>query len=942
MAQASSFEQPELTATAAGEQYVLVADATSGVVLVDDEDRFQLVRSPGVDDVAAGQHAFTLADGTLTAYGRSGGRVWQTDAVSGPTEIVADPTDDRLLVATKTGTLVTLDGATGDERDRRPLPHADAPDDPKIAAYDGRTLVANWSSFTLVGEATVERLPGAVRAAGLVGETAVVGLKNGSLVGYAGDEQLWRIDETTDWLATAGRDRLACVMGSETEAIDPDGTRRPVPAVPADGSHVVSADGRLLCQIDDDTARVFRATGDPASAVSLESPAQLPDGTSSARLTIHNDGESLAEVTGRITGEKIDLVERTVNVGLPAGDQQLIDVGIRSTDGETARFQLVENDHTLAETTSQIVEPDRTAVVEAEPVAVENDRLVVRVTVHNEGDTPIDGGDVAGESFDVVAPGESVVVTAEVTPPVDRLQVSLAARDDRSVEVGVGTRLTSVAVESGPDGFVDVRVTNHAPCQASDDLRVSGVPTPEQTLTRQVEVAEHGVFVWTIPSLGGGHRVIDAATTTDEDRLETNPGTVGRRRQSPRPASDTGMQSPRQSPPASETKPQSVSEPEPQSASETQPPSDTGAQSPRQSQSASETKPQSVSEPQSPGGETADTRREKSQSGDDPKKPTDDQPVSVERRLETREPTAGETFRERVSVSNDGTEPKSVHIRLDPGELETETTVPPDGEASGERTLVAYDDCTLPPPEVTVGDATITGETAEIEATPGDVTPYVWWTREDGEPYLAVAVSATPGHRGRVNSIEVGGRELGVAAAVSDGETVREAVALPRAPNDETMLATLRCVIDGDSRVLETLCPYLPDVPVVDPVAGLSTAVTAGSAVSDGTGTVYVRIQNDGDRAVDDLQIEAAGGGIDDRWYEPTGVETLEPGEAIEQKLPISTDDAELTATLRLAGGTIRVTGPADPTTDATEAYTVTEPDRATVPQLPSLLVTNR
>ena len=978
MAEASSFEQSGVSASAAGTEFVLLASPSGGVELVDHEDHFRLVRGETVTDVAAGSHAYTLTDGEITAYARTGGRLWTNGSITAPAGITADATDGRLLVRTADGELVTLADQTGDEIGRRRLPHADAPDEPTVVAHDGRTLIANWSSFTLLGEGepVERRLNGAVRAAGLVGQTAVLGLKDGSLVAYTDGAQTWEVTEQTSWLAPVGRDRLFCVTKQGLVGFDEAGERRPVPAVPASGTHAATADGRLVCHVAGGTARVFHATGDPASAVSLELPAEIPRGVSSVELTVSNTGDSLADTTGRFRGTGIEVASREVDAGLQPGAERRLELGVDSIEDDEATIALVDGEQTVASATARVVEPEEAVAVEAQPVEADGQTVTVRVSVENDGDTPIAGGDAAGERFGQLAAGESVTRDVRLTAPVDRIRVSLADAEDRSIELGIGSRLASVSVEPGPEGYVEATVRNDAPCPLEDELVVSGVPTPEETVTRQIEVARNGKYVWSLPSLAGGRREISAQTTTDRDRCETDPGSVDRPTQpsvansgadefqAATPRAEGGSTSDRSATPDSsadseqptvDVRPdadRSQSDREPDDATLETPGGsahDTGRGTTADARHGTADATDSQPADDANRGTTADASSgpadgvghgTTSETADDASRGTGDDAggVSVERRLETRTPTVGQTFRERIRVENRDTERKPVRIRANPGGLDSETTVPPNGAMSGERALVAYEDATLPPPQVSLDEETVTGESEQIRTDAAPLTLYVWWTGD--EPAVAVAAAAE-GVESRINSVEVAGREAAVAATVPAGETVRQGVEISAAPTAETVVATVRCVIDGEPTVIETLCPSLPDVPITDPMAGLAVAVTDGSSVSDGTGTVYLRVTNEGPQPVGGFRLAADGSGIDEAWYEPTEVASLAPGESVEQKLPISTDEPELAASLRLVDtesgerlGTIELTGPAE----SSEQLTVTGPEQGRLPEFPPLV----
>lgn len=1010
MAAATSFEQPGVTASAAGDDYVVLASSTGGVTLIDDAGHHELVRSERADDVAAGRNVYTLTASTVTAYERSGTELWTKSGIDEPVAITADPTVSRLYVRTAAEELVTL-AADGSRLDRRAVPHADAPDEPKLSAFGGRVVVGNWSSVSVwtadessdsfkQGDSFEGRVTGAISAVGLVGETAVIALKDGSVHGYADGESQWDHDWGVDWLAPVGTSRLLCRTPEGIAAIDADGGRRGVTGVPTEGSHVVSADGRLLCHVADETARVFHAAGDPTAGVEMHVVGDsLSPHARELRVEITNTGESLVEVTATPRGEGLTLADREVAVSLPPGESRSVALGVRSIDGETATVTLADDETTLASASVPVVEPDRTATVEAEPIESDGETVTLGVTVTNDGDSPLAGGSVAGVEFGRLTPGESVTVEPRVTPPTDRVRVTIEGADDRTVAVSVPSRLVEVSVTEGPEGFVDCAVQNRLSCPLHDRLSVTGVPAPGRTVSREVEVAGNGRVVWTLPSVAGGEREITARTSSDSVSRSFDPGLVdavatarreaersggtesgqaasgratGSRQTAGRTTDDRtdGERNGRPTDGAS-GRPTDGRRTERQASGESvgnerrtdverasggrvdeDAVGDERIDDERNTQTDGESRPEETAEASQPVVDARDAGDEPERANefghasseserDDP--PLENPDITVERRVETSAPDAGATFRERIRVENDGTVPRDVTIEADPGELQVGVTAPPGDAAVGERHLVAYESGELPPVQVTANETTVTSDPTQITVTEPPITPYVWWRVSDGTPRLAVALAVAAGHTGRLNSVELGGREFSASSPFEGPTVVRTVIDLPTEPPPGTAPVTLRGVIDGEPRVIETLVSHRPDEPVIDPVEKLTAELSSDSSLANGAGTLYLEVTNDGDRAVSELTLSAAGDGLETNWYDPETV-TLEPGERADHRLPIAADSAlDLTVTLTIGdreAGTVTLSGPADPDRDTQPADVIdcVGPSGESLPSFPQFL----
>ncbi|MEZ3115897.1 hypothetical protein RYH80_08195 [Halobaculum sp. MBLA0147] len=533
LAQVDSFEQAAPAAAAAGTDTVAVAGRDGDVVLVDGEGHFTLQRADAVADVAVGGQVYTLADGAVTAFGTNGTRLWTAAEIDEPVGLAADPVGGTVLVRTADEAFVRVRGDSGTTVGRDPVPGAELPRDPHVAVYDGLRAVGRWSSLFVTdedGEAWGEgavSLDGAVADVGIVDETVVVALRDGSVAGYADGECRWERDGDVDWIADAGDGHLWVRDGERVVAIAPDGGGETVESVPHTGSHVVSVDGTVACRVADGTATVSHAVEDPAEELRLSVPdAPVPETADTVSVVVENGGDATVDRTVAVTGTGVTVGAEPFSLALEPGARQRVTVGVAEVADDTVSLGLVVDDERVAETTVETVDPDRTPTVTGTAVALVDGQVRVEVRLRNETETPVEAWQVGGVDGGAVQPGGERSVEATFAPPVTDPTVALAPFPDTRLDLDVPARPVSLALETDGDGYLTVRATATVDCPVRTELVVGGVPTPDDTVAREVEIPADGTVVWTLPSVAAGRRRVTVESDTATQQTTCDPGVV--------------------------------------------------------------------------------------------------------------------------------------------------------------------------------------------------------------------------------------------------------------------------------------------------------------------------------------------------------------------------------------------------------------------------------
>lgn len=693
-ARQSAFEHGPVAAAAAAADGVVLAEDDGRVRYVDADGEFTL-RRPGtaVDDVAAGEDVYVLVDGTVTAYGTGGSQRWEATSLEA-VGVAAAPDSRGVVAETADDELVWLRGDTGTERRRCRTPHADAPGETHVVAADGEVVVASFTAFTRVvdgepGDAV--QLDGAVERVGLLDGRVVAVLADGSTVAYADGRRVWSDDAGVSWLAAHGDDWLLCETAGALAALRPDGDRRSVAGLSADGTVVPSADGSIVCRVAGGTAGVFRPSGDAGTDLSVSVPVASVDETAETLpVTVTNEGDTPVDGTVELSAEGVTFAGGPVPVSLGPGDSLDRSFELRAATAGDATVRLSDGDATVDETVVTVRETARTASVTGEAVAVDAGRVEIAVEVSNGSDTAVDGGYVADTPVGRVPPGDTVTVETVVDPPVDDVSVTLDKFGEQSVSVGVPDPPVAVSVDPvDEEGYTEVVVDNRADCPADDRVVVEGLPSADDRAASDVSLSPGGSLRWRLPSVESGRRLVEVTAAAASARLTVDPGVV---------------------------------------------PGLTGADR----------------EP-SGGRRSRPTAPEATTTADRPDAGADGPPVTVERSVSSTDAWAGVAVTDRLRArSDDGVDREATLERP----LDEDTPLPLAPQAVGSRRVVAYRDERLPPLSVAVDGGRVSTAAVDLSVSRGPAVPYVWRT-DDDDPRLCVAVETADGVTGRVERVSL-------------------------------------------------------------------------------------------------------------------------------------------------------------------------------------------
>ncbi len=798
LAAVTSFEHGPVLASAAGSSFVVLAD-DNGVTLVHD-DLTRIYRGT-VDDVAAGTHVYVLVDGQVIAHERDGTTAWETQLSPTLVDVTADPVGDTVVVRTADGRLIPLapDGTRRDPgaRTDQSVPSPNAPDEPTLAALNGRVTAANWTSYTVMGGGGGD-LPAAVDVVGIVSDTVVTLLKDGRLLAHGDGERQWTISDV-EWITPVGTDRIFCQTDGKLMTVTPAGDRAPVRGVAATGECVVSADGTTLCEISDETVRVFQPPGDPTAGLGLEvTPDSVVMPTDRLPVVVRNDDTAPVETAATIRGP--GGASEEFSLSLSPGGRQRVNLAVEPAETETSSegltVTLLVGETTVDSVTVPTVSPSEMSAVDTEPIRTDGETVTLRVTVTNDSDRPIEGGWIRSTRLDTIPPAESASVDLAVAPGTRAVPATVESLESREITVDVPDELAAVSVSAGPRGFVEVSVSSAVSFPIEDTLTVSGLPTPDETLTRTIELSGNGTFVWTIPSTVGECRPIEAKTSADRDQGAFDPGVV------------EGVVRGDQRNRTAET----ATEPEPETATELE--------------------------------------TEQSESSTD-----DGTPIEISRHVETERPTVGRRESERVAIDNTGDESRTTEIESGGADPVSQTVSAGEQIEKG-RAFVCYEDGSLPPVQVSTGDTAMTTDTVGVSPVEASIVPYVWWSDTGESHELVVAVNTD--QPGQLVGVELGGERIGLEATLVPGEVAHATAELPPSIDAGVLPAT---VVFAELDDIDTLGQHLPERPSQSRFSGVKTTVTDGELV-DGVGTIYVRVRNDSDRSIENLGVQSVGDSV--------------------------------------------------------------------------------
>lgn len=927
LSRSTSFEHADVVGRAGGLDSVVLAGADGETELIDQDGHFTHRRGTAVDDIAVGERVYTLVDGTLAAFGTTGSRLWSDDSYGDAAGLTADPVGSSLVVRTDDGELLWLDSDSGSEVDRRSVPNPEAPGEATVVAYDGLVVAAKYSRLKVFDDGEwAERLDGRADTVGILDDAVVVSLLDGTVRCYRDGSDAWTLDHEVQWVSDAGVDRLFARDADGLLTIDGDGSMSRPEAVSPDGQYVVSADGSVVCRVADGTATVYRSTEDPATALELSvADSPVAPTADTVPVAVHNAGETLVDTTVTVSGEGLTVGTDRATLKIEPGATHQLRVAVRSVEIGEATISLATDETTLDSATVEVAEPERTVTADTELLGVEDGTATIRVTVTNEGTSRIDGGRVGDRDLRPMQPGESAVVETTLDTPVETVTVELADIENRTLSLSVPATPLSVSLDGSTRGYTDVHVENVVSATVRDRLIVTGLPTPDETVSKAVSVPADGALIWTVPSVVAGDRRIEARSMGDGDVTTLDPGVIDEvdsradHARTDRSASDRRSE---QHSVDRQDETQPSSRPETAATDVDGTASHTTADSER-----SDTSDESITVVESAATESGP-------------------PVSVERQVETNTPATGAAFRERLDVRNEGQSAVDISVEGGFGDTPTTATVAADTEQALSRRVAAFESGELPPVRVTTDDGSVGTDATELSVETGHLTPYVWLTvGQDGEPMLGVAVTVEGDHECRVEDVTVNGQSLDVSIDLVPGETVREVVALDTLPSEATVSDATVTITDGeDSLSLETLCRRLDPEREMDPKSGLVGEIFGGG-LDDGDGTIYLKLRNEGVAPVEDIRLAA----VEDTQSIRRGeVEQLDTGAEAECVIRLRPDDPMETVDLPVSVckmgtgdeiGTLRASGPG--TAEApSKTWTVNWEDESTDNPMPPMVAT--
>ncbi|QZX99093.1 hypothetical protein [Halobaculum rubrum] len=838
--QVDAFDMPAVAAADAGTGVIAVATADGQVDLITSGDRRRVTRRDGVIDIAVADRVYALTDAELEAFSHSGSRVWGVDVGDGRS-VDADPDDDRVYVRTGDGEFVVVEGRTGIEAGRFDQPHAEVAESPAVAAADGRLAVASWSFLTVLdssGELLNEQtLSGAVTDVGLLPGRAVVSLKDGQLVGYEDDEQLWGLDGDVSWLADAGIAALAARIAGSDFAVDADGDRRPLDGV--SGTPIAATPSLdLVCTVGSGTATVYAAVGqgDESVGLSVETESVRP-ADPTVVLALTNEGDRAVEVEATVEAEGAGVASSTVSATIDADATQRRRVSLQNPSDDEVTVSAVVGDESTEKTLE--VQEETTAVqVQTTLDAVEDGVLSATIDVENEGETSVTGVTVGETTVGTLDPGESERVPFEQDLPSGAVEVRADGVDPLEAETAVPTTPTAIDLESESDGFLSVTLRNDTPVAVDDEVTVEGVPDDDGSFSMPVSIPANGAYRLALPVASPGERAVT---------VETSGGRVSERLSMTRSSlledTSTGGVAAR---------------------------ADAGGAAP---------------------GSTGSQGRSGAGSGS-AGGAGDPLPVSMDRQFPSEPPRRGVVFEERLVVSNESREPVEFELRTDDGGYAQRLKVRGNGQAVGTRYHVPLES-TLSLPSVRLEQE---GRTASLPATElavdeGGLVAMVTWRRDgagDGGE-LSVSLESDEGTWDVEEAVVGGERSAPIDARVSPDSPAHVTVATPHTLRDDVAKAFVRArrvdgrSTEGDVQQINTLVVHESVTDGDDDrVDDLSVEVESDSRVEPGFGSVFLSVTNDGSRPVTGVSIDADGPHVEYSGYaDGDGGETIAPGSSL-------------------------------------------------------------
>lgn len=752
-----------------------------------------------VRDIALATRLYALTGERITAISRAGTEVWSTEW-SDAERVAA--TDNAVALLTPEN-IIGLDSATGVERFRTKRPFADIAGEPTIIGGAERFVIAAWSFLAVVNDEGVRttevNIDGAIETAGLVGDTAIIALRDGRLIGcdVTSGTVEWERESRVDWLPPSAMSELPAVTTDRLLRVTPDGVVTEIAKAPS-GEVYVAGSGDPVCAVGDGIIACYRLSRELSANIDVAlATDRIARTANEFHVTVGNDGSTPTTVPLSVSGTGITFdPERSsteISVGTDA-DRTVTFPVARIGDQDRAEVTVSAADETVVETTLEVVDPDP----DRQPINVETtvERITegevrVDVAIENRSSRRIENLVLqpVDERLPTIDPEATDSHTTDVAVPImEDLRVTW---EDESAEIPLNLRSStdtvSLAIET-IDNFVDITIDNGDEAPFQDELRVDGsAVTP---IERTVEVPSTGQFLLALrPHQGGAVRAAvkglglsDAVEFEAETGLHQEGGKHDRADSHDTDANDSGSRF-------------RWEQRSGQGASETDADSNSSSQSVFQSDLDGET-----SQPNT--------------------MPSVEHEMAIERG--TVEPWAA--VQERVTVTND-TDTSFDHVAVestDGGSATTDTSIP-----SGKRaTFTRYH--AFPPGEGSLPDVSILVDLAESKSKGGGTrikvptvdSPTVeregFGARLIGErrpePTLTLQVWNDGDSPIRITSVRVAGHNIPDPNdwTIEPGETDQRSVTIEGQFESSLLRAIVQHVVPGDEETqFQTLVPVL-------------------------------------------------------------------------------------------------------------------------------------
>lgn len=948
-----TLEADAVTATSSGKHRVAIALEDETVVVVDTEGQTSLAVDGTITDLAVGEQLYLADSHGVSALDLDGRVQWSTDFAD-PSAVAYLPGPATVFVSTEEE-YVGLDAVGGSETFRVNRPHADVAATHELAAGTSAAVIGAWLFLTAItgnGEIRSEvQMDGAIQAIGVLEGLAVTLMKDGRLVtvDIQSGETHWERDAQVDWLASGGNDELLIASDRTFSLLAPDGQQRSAGTL-SSGTPAVATSGDPLCIADGSEIGVFR----PAESITpvsgaLRSEQAIPD--EPLQVNLQNGLQESLEATLKLESTELNLESSSVTVELGPGKSSTVEFPVSDGMGSTAtirvlctEIRLIERDpdtkivegplpadEAIEVTRDSIPISDRetsdrsTLNTELDVEAIDGGALVLRLSIHNRSREevreltcfPVD------EGIERVPANETVTRSLTVPLDTDEIRVSGPDASGAAVVPAVPSPQFEVSIESGTEGFVDIRLRNRADFELRDEVTVRGESLPG-SVTRSLVLDARETT-----------RLLLPATSTSETgtvEVETSTGVESGTVSVSEPAIDLHRDD---RPPSDHPDPETAAPDSPTAAAEGNQENDKeGAEldgkgtladerpSSRSDETSTESSPGS---PAPPDGQPASDRYSDdadvspfSADEDDQdssrqtlpavpteeerseEKPTDsesvetteyeiDGVVGIERSLAATELQEGIALREDLTVTTRRSSPAI--LRFESGEQQTEVQIPDEESVVLRRFHAAYGDTgTI----VELPAVTATGEVGHVslpsESVPlvsSEFRPRVSFIDRDTKTTVLVEV-----HNDLPDPVNVMGiSALGLVGfsfeefVVKTGERDERELSISEPLPETPCLATLQVDVGGIRTEFKTVAS-MPSLRA----RWLNVTVADVNELDDGEFNLTLAVHNQGTTTLS-VEMQARGDAPDEYLYSGTVIDEVPPGKEISHRIECTIDD---------------------------------------------------